>query len=68
MQVYLYNRDPKRWSDKRNIRLAGEGGGPIEVREHDTEDAKKKLISMLDRYAARAREAEGDKEPEREGS
>ena len=67
MQVYLYNRDPKRWSDKRNIRLAGEGGGPIEVK-HDTEGARKKLLAELNRYAARAREAEGDKQPEREGS
>ena len=67
MQVYLYNRDPKRWTDKRNTRLAGEGGGPIEVK-HDTEDARKKLLAELNRYAARAREAQGDKQPEREGS
>jgi len=55
MQVYLYNRDPKRWSDKRNIRLAGEGGGPIEVKEID---AKGKLISAINRLATRAGEAE----------
>ena len=65
IQVFLYNRDPKRWSDKRNIRLAGEGGGPIEVRESD---AKSKLLAELNRYAVRAREAEGDKEPKPEGS
>jgi len=64
MQVYLYNRDPKRWSDKRNIRLSGEGGRPIEV-EHD---AKDRLLAELNRYAARAREAEGDKQPESTGN
>ncbi len=37
IQVWLYNRDPKRWADKRNIQLAGEGGGPIEV-EHSVKD------------------------------
>lgn len=30
-QVFLYNRDPERWKDRRNIRLAGEGGGPIPI-------------------------------------
>ena len=65
IQVYLYNRDPKRWTDKRNIRLAGEGGGPIEVKEVD---GRAKLLSALNRFAARAREAESDKQPESEGS
>ncbi|MBU8921375.1 MAG: hypothetical protein KOO63_06100 [Bacteroidales bacterium] len=37
IQVYLYNRDPKRWADRRNIHLAGAGGGPIKV-EHDLSD------------------------------
>ncbi|MFC1981083.1 class I SAM-dependent methyltransferase [Chloroflexota bacterium] len=26
MQVYLYNRNPERWADRRSVRLAGEGG------------------------------------------
>ena len=65
IQVYLYNRDPKRWTDKRNIRLAREGGGPIEVKEID---GRAKLLSALNRLAARAKEAEGDKQSEPEGS
>ena len=28
IQVYLYNRNPERWADRRSVRLAGEGGGP----------------------------------------
>ncbi len=50
IQVYLYNRAPKRWTDKRNIRLAGEGGGPIEVRESD---AKSKILNELNRLSER---------------
>lgn len=57
IQVYLYNRNPKRWSDKRNIQLSGEGGGPIKVEV----DGKSKLLSILNRLATRARETEGDK-------
>jgi len=53
IQVYLYNRDPKRWTDRRSVRLAGEGGGPIEVRESD---AKSKLLQMLNRLSERSKE------------
>ena len=60
IQVFLYNRDPKRWSDKRNIQLAGEGGGPIKVEV----DGKGKLISAINRLAARAGEAEDTQEPD----
>jgi hypothetical protein len=54
IQVFLYNRDPKRWSDKRNVQLAGEGGGPIKVEV----DGRAKLISALNRLATRVREGE----------
>ena len=64
IQVYLYNRDPRRWSDKRNIQIAGEGGGPIQVEV----DAKSKLISLLNRLATRAGETKGDREPKSTGS
>jgi len=46
------------------LRHTGESGGPIQVEV----DVKSKLISILNRLAARAREAEGDKESESEGS
>lgn len=31
IQVYLYNRVPERWADKRNLQLTGKDGGPIET-------------------------------------
>ena len=58
IQVYLYNRDPKRWSDRRNIQLAGEGGGPIKV----DIDGKGKLIQILNRLSKRAEEGKEAKE------
>ena len=57
IQVFLYNRDPKRWSDKRNIQLAGEGGGPIKV----DIDGKGKLIQILNRLSQRSKEVETGK-------
>jgi len=44
--------------------IGGEGGGPIEV----DIDAKGKILSAINRFAARAGEAEGDKQPEPKGS
>ena len=48
-QVWLYNRMPDRWADKRNLRLqhSGEGGGPLTIevvyvnkpRQTDEEDS-----------------------------
>lgn len=29
-QVFLYNRAPDRWADRRNVQMTGAGGGPIE--------------------------------------
>jgi len=55
MQVYLYNRDPERWADRRSVRMAGEGGGPIEVKEID---AKSKIISIIAGISTRIREGE----------
>ena len=40
--------------------FTGEGGGPVKV-EHDV---KGKLVSILNRYAARAGETESDKQPQ----
>ena len=60
IQVFLYNREPKRWGDRRNIQVAGEGGGPIKV----DFDGKGKLIGLINRIAARAGKIEGDKQPE----
>ncbi|MCK4698291.1 MAG: class I SAM-dependent methyltransferase, partial [Dehalococcoidia bacterium] len=64
IQVFLYNRDPKRWADRRNIQLAGEGGGPIKVEV----DGRARLISALNRLATRVRETGDSKRDERPGS
>ncbi|MFC1929742.1 class I SAM-dependent methyltransferase [Chloroflexota bacterium] len=65
IQVYLYNRNPERWADRRSVRLAGEGGGPIEVKEID---AKSKLISIIAGLSARIREAESPQLTDGKGS
>src|SRR5687768_14396747 len=31
IQVFLYNRAPERWADRRNVLHTGAGGGPIEI-------------------------------------
>ena len=65
MQVYLYNRDPERWADRRSVRMAGEGGGPIEVKEID---AKSKIISIIAGISTRIREGESLRLTDRKGS
>jgi len=65
IQVYLYNRNPERWSDRRSVRLAGEGGGPIEVKEID---AKSKIISIIAGLSARIREGESPQLTDGKGS
>ena len=65
IQVYLYNRNPERWADRRSVRLAGEGGWPIEVKEID---AKSKLISIIAGISTRVREDENPQLTDRKGS
>jgi hypothetical protein len=65
IQVYLYNRNPERWADRRSVRLAGEGGGPIEVKEID---AKSKLISIIAGISTRVREIESPQLTDGKGS
>ncbi len=65
IQVYLYNRNPERWADRRSVRLAGEGGGPIEVKEID---AKSKIISIIAGISARIGEAESPQLTDGKGS
>ena len=65
IQVYLYNRNPERWADRRSVRLAGEGGGPIEVKEID---AKSKIISIITGLSARIREGESPQLTDGKGS
>ena len=57
IQVFLYNRDPKRWSDKRNIQLSGKDGEPIKVEL----DGRARLLSALARLATRVRANEDSK-------
>ena len=65
IQVYLYNRNSERWADRRSVRLAGEGGGPIEVKEID---AKSKIISIIAGIAARIGEIESPRLTDGKGS
>ncbi len=65
IQVYLYNRNPERWADRRSVRLAGEGGGPIEVKEID---AKSKIISIIAGLSARIGEGESPQLTDGKGS
>jgi len=50
-QVWLYNRRPERWSDRRNLRLTGEKGGPIQVEQNvkvfGPEDLQPALEALL---------------------
>lgn len=48
-QIWLYNRDPKRWADKRSFKISGEGGGPIEIKHTDVRD---KILDRLTKIAA----------------
>ena len=48
-QIWLYNRDPKRWADKRSFKVSGEGGGPIEIQHVDV---KEKILDRLAKIAA----------------
>ncbi|MBT9145814.1 MAG: hypothetical protein DDT42_01691 [candidate division WS2 bacterium] len=42
IQVWLYNRDPDRWSDRRSVRLGGEEGQPIVLKVvYDNENSDK---------------------------
>lgn len=48
MQVYLYNRNPERWADRRNVRIGGEGGQPMKMEIIvETENAKKLTEEIL---------------------
>ena len=54
IQVWLYNRDPKRWNDRRNIRLASEDGGPIEVKDVGVRNlSDEELIAIIERSRRR---------------
>jgi len=48
-QVYLYNRDPDRWTDRRNVRLSGEDGGPIEVALDAKQLSDEELVAIIER-------------------
>ena len=49
IQVFLYNRNPKRWADRRNIQVSGERGGPIEVSLSAKDLSDAELIAIIER-------------------
>jgi len=56
-QVWLYNRMPERWQDKRNIQHTGKGGGPIALDVAGLSDAE--IDARLARLLARRGEEGG---------
>ena len=45
IQVWLYNRRPGDWKDKRNVAVTGEGGGPVVIKHNA--DALINKLAML---------------------
>ena len=50
-QVYLYNRCPEMWADRRNLQLTGRGGGPIRTAT-EIEDLSRLTAEELAQLAA----------------
>ncbi len=61
IQVFLYNRAPERWADRRNVAVTGAGGGPVEY-----VDTSPRYHEMTDDELSR-REAEAADTLRREG-
>jgi hypothetical protein len=46
MQIWLYNRMPTSWADKRNIKVQGAEGGPVQI-SVDPADLEAKVQAIL---------------------
>ena len=55
IQVYLYNRVPERWADKRNIQLTGKNEGPIEISNYEDtiKNLSPKELKILEAIASK---------------
>ena len=53
-QVWLYNRAPERWKDRRNIRVGGEPDNPIDLRTLSDEELLRRASQFANRLMAHA--------------
>lgn len=62
-QVWLYNRDPEHWQDKRNIAIGGDKNNPIEINLSDDElNAEiKRLVDIASKAITPAVDGESEK-------
>jgi hypothetical protein len=62
-QVWLYNRDPERWQDKRNVTVGGDKNNPLEINLSGEElDAEiKRLIDIANKAIAPVVVGKGEK-------
>ena len=51
-QVWLYNRAPERWKDRRNIRVGGEPDNPIDLRTLSDDELKRHAEVLANRISA----------------
>ena len=50
-QVWLYNRMPDRWADRRNVRIGGEPEHPIDVRTMSDDELNRHAATLANRIA-----------------
>ena len=50
-QVWLYNRMPDKWADKRNIKIAGDPDHPIDIRMMTDDELKRHTGQLANRIA-----------------
>ena len=62
-QVWLYNRDPEHWQDKRNIAIGGDKNNPIEINlSGDELNAEiKRLVDIASKAITPAVDGESEK-------
>ena len=62
-QVWLYNRDPEHWQDKRNIAIGGDKNNPIEINlSGDELNAEiKRLVDIASKAITPTADGEGEK-------
>jgi len=62
-QVWLYNRDPEHWQDKRNIAIGGDKNNPIEMNlSGDELNAEiKRLVDIASKAITPTADGEGEK-------
>lgn len=62
-QVWLYNRDPVQWQDRRNVTVGGDKNNPVELKlSGDELNAEiKRLVNIASKAIATIADSEGEK-------